>query len=64
MSTKELIGTAARPRRSSRLGDTCPRCKGGNLWASYFTPEGDGSDGNASGDRWLTLCPDCGTFYA
>lgn len=58
------LGSAARPRSAKRLGDTCPQCKTvGELWSSYFTPDGLGSNGEALGARYLTVCQDCGTFY-
>lgn len=60
---KPPLGSAARPRRE-RLSDGCTRCGGTGLWSNWFTPEGDGSDGSRPGDRWLTLCSDCSTFFA
>lgn len=58
------LGSAVRPRSGARLGDKCPQCKAeGVLWSNWFTGDGLGCSGDASGARWLTVCQSCGDFY-
>jgi hypothetical protein len=65
--TRAELGTSARPIEA-KLGDTCPKCiTVGELWSSYFLPDGNGgengSDGSEVGARYLTMCQSCSTFF-
>jgi hypothetical protein len=45
---------------SEEFPDRCSSCGSETLWANWFGPDGFGSDGHGKGDRWATICADCG----